>query len=70
MEPLPKFMHGGPDLKETQGEQLVSAISVEKLDRQHVDAQKLRGTHYPIMKDRPVFGEISPLEDILNTFKK
>jgi hypothetical protein len=70
-DPLPQISEGSIiiDVKEIRGEHVVSAFSVEKLEGQEFDRQKLRGKHYLIIEDAPVFGNITPFEDILNSIK-
>jgi len=70
-DPLPDFPdeHILIDVKEISGEHVISAYSADKLNQKNFNAQQIKGKHYMVVENKPVFGNISPLEDILKTIK-
>jgi hypothetical protein len=43
------------DVKEIRGEHIVSANSAERLDKKSFNAQQIKGEHYLIVEDKPLF---------------
>jgi hypothetical protein len=55
------------DVKDTNVERVTSAYSVKILNKENLDT--LNGNHYMIVENKPLFGNIHPLEDLLETVK-
>jgi len=66
-DPLPDYPKGHIflDVKETQGEQVTAIYAAGDFDSENFDAQSLKGEYFMVIENKPVFGGIVPLEDIL-----
>lgn len=67
-EPFPDFADGYIilDVRENRGEQVLSAYSVDILDCKSMSLSQLKGEYYIVLENRPVSGDIQPLEDLRN----
>lgn len=70
-DPMPEFQedHILIDVKDILGKHVLSAHSAEKLDKANFKAGEIKGGHFMLVADKPVFGNIDPLKDILETIK-
>ena len=50
------------DVKDTNVERVTSSYSIQVLNKENF--QKLKGNHYMIIENKPVSGEIQPMEDL------
>jgi len=66
-DPTPDFPEGYLylDVKETNVEHVLSAYAVDRFDKLTFDAKKLTGSHYMIVENRPLYGLILPMDDLL-----
>jgi hypothetical protein len=66
-EAFPDFADGYIllDVRENSGERVLSIHSVGKLDPRTMNPNELQGEYYMILENRPVHGNIQPLEDLL-----
>lgn len=65
-EPFPDFAEGYIilDVRENCGERVLSAYFVDILDIRNMSPEEIKGKHYMILENRPVAGNIPPLEDL------
>ena len=65
-ESFPDFAEGYVllDVRENNGERVLSVYSVDMLDPTQTDPNALQGEYYMVVENRPVHGNITPLEDL------
>ncbi|HLZ86305.1 MAG TPA: SRPBCC domain-containing protein [Puia sp.] len=65
-EPFPDNADGYiiVDIRENSGERVLSAYAVDTLDIKGMSPQQLKGDYYMVLENRPVSGNIQPLEDL------
>ncbi len=70
-DPLPEFQEDYIliDVKDIIGEHVLSVHSAKKLDKSNFNAAQIKGNHFMLIEDKPVFGNIDSLKDILETIK-
>ena len=68
-DPMPDYPNGHiyVDVKETSGEQVVSAYAADEFNKVTFNVQNIKGDYFMILENRPIFQSIIPLEDILTT---
>lgn len=68
-DPLPDYPEGHLfiDVKETNGEQIISAYKADEFRKEEFNAQSIKGDYFMIIENKPRYGDIIPLEDILKT---
>jgi len=66
-DPLPQYPDGYffIDVNETNGEQVVSAHTAAEYHKESFDPSGIRGDHFMIVENKPLFGNVLPLKDIL-----
>lgn len=66
-DPLPQFSRDYffIDVKETNGEQVLSAYAAAGYDKDSFDPGHIRGEYFMIVENKPLFDTILPLKDIL-----
>lgn len=66
-DPLPDYDKGYffIDVKETRGEEVLSAYAAAYYDKKSFDPNGIRGEYFMIVENKPFFGDILPLPDIL-----
>jgi hypothetical protein len=55
------------DVKQRSGEQVLSAHSVNILNNKTFNPEVFKGDYYMVIENKPVFGNISPLQDLMET---
>jgi hypothetical protein len=55
------------DVKQRSGEQVLSAYSVYSLNNKTFNPAAIKGDYYMIVENKPVFSNISPLQDLMET---
>jgi len=70
-DPLPDLPDGYLliDVKEVIGENVISAYAVNKLDTEKFTAQEIKGEHYMVVENKPLFGKAQPLENLKEVIK-
>lgn len=65
-ESFPDFADGYVllDVRENNGERVLSIHSADLLDARTMNPAELRGDYYMVLENRPVHGSIPPLEDL------
>ena len=68
-DPVPDFAPGAfvIDVKERNGEQVLSAHSVNVLDNNNFNPALIKGDYYMLVDNKPVFENFSPLQDLMET---
>ncbi len=71
-DPLPDYPVGFffIDVKETKGEQVTAAFSAGDYYKEQFNPGQLKGEHFMIVENKPVYDTISPFEDILKTINQ
>ena len=66
-DPLPDYVHDYffIDVKETKGEEVLSAYNAAAYDKKNFDPGCLTGEYFMIVENKPLVGDILPLHDIL-----
>ncbi|HTS44216.1 MAG TPA: hypothetical protein VMH01_07450 [Puia sp.] len=69
-DPLPDFPDGSVliDVKETNGEHVVAAHAVNSFIKEKFNKEDIRGEHYMLVENKPLFGDMLPSEDIAKGF--
>jgi hypothetical protein len=57
------------DVRTLDGEHVIAANSVIRLNKAAFSTEDLRGNYYMIVEDTPAFENINPYEDLLAIFK-
>jgi hypothetical protein len=58
------------DVNELQGEHVVSANAVQRLDKNNFSAEQISGKYYLVVANEPVFAGVDPLEDMLTNVQQ
>jgi hypothetical protein len=70
-QPLPDLPDGYLiiDVKETNVEQVISYYAVNRLNIENFNAENIKGEYYMLVANKPLFGNIYPLEDLLEAIQ-
>jgi hypothetical protein len=68
-DPIPDYPSGYifVDVKETSGEQVISAYSAAPFNKATFDSTQVKGDYFMIVENKALYQNIVPLEDILQT---
>ena len=71
-DPLPQYQgdYFFIDVKETDGERVTSAYTAAEYHKETFDPGHIRGEYFMIVENRPLYGNILPINDIIETIKK
>ena len=70
-DPVPEYPGGYffIDVKETQGEKVTAAYDAAEYRQEEFDPERMRGQYFMVVENQPLYGNIFPLKDILETIK-
>lgn len=70
-DPLPQYQgdYFFIDVKETDGERVTSAYTAAEYCKETFDPVSIMGEYFMIVENRPLYGNILPINDILETIK-